>query len=351
MGDPALIFGHRRGAACPAAGVRRTRSGPARPIRPRRLRLDFRDDWWDCACISCARGIARDAWFFGKVLQRAAIIEPVLNPSGLGELAMEAYPKSLLTLVRTPGGYMPIAMSLCALAIVVSVVAVHGAVRDPDEGAAAHVFQLLIAAQCPILGFFAANWMAKDRTAALSVMAIQMAAIALALLPNYGETGIIFALGYAYGGALIVNSVYCPWNSPLGLASSPYPTRNPGGIPALPSLCNIMWCPGQNILGPMPPLNQMLYNKINDAGRECNRVACELEREVEMKWCEEKFAYKKGVIMSEFLGPFESYVRNTEADIQRVGGVDAVEFANHDLRIPNYGDGVDGAPTGDLIRG
>ena len=93
---------------------------------------------------------------------------------------------------------------------------------------------------------------------------------------------------YAYVLANPINRV-----DPLGLASSPYPTRNPGGIPALPSLCNIMWCPGQNILGPMPPLNQMLYNKINDAGRECNRVACELEREVEMKWCEEKFAYKK----------------------------------------------------------
>ena len=43
---------------------------------------------------------------------------------------------------------------------------------------------------------------------------------------------------------------------------------------------------------------------------------------------QEKRKDGRGVIMSEFLGPFESYVRNTEADIQRVGGVDAVEFAN-----------------------
>lgn len=114
---------------------------------------------------------------------RSAMIECVLNPSGLGDMAMETYPKSLLTLVRKPSGYLPIAMSLCAIALVLSVVAVNGAVRAPDEGAAAHTFQLLIAAQLPILSFFAAKWIAKDRTAALSVMGLQVVAIGLALLP------------------------------------------------------------------------------------------------------------------------------------------------------------------------
>ena len=113
----------------------------------------------------------------------SAIIERAINPSGLGEIAMEAYPRSVLTLVRKPSGYLPIAMSLCAIALTLSVVVVSGAVRDPDEGTAAHLFQLLIAAQLPILGFFAAKWIARDRTAALSVIGIQMIAIGLALIP------------------------------------------------------------------------------------------------------------------------------------------------------------------------
>lgn len=116
-------------------------------------------------------------------IARAAAVERLFNPSGLEEDTMHTYPKSVLSLVRRPSGYFPIAMSLSAMVLVVSVVALHGAVRESDEGAAAHVFQLLVAAQFPMLAFFAIRWLSKDRAAALSVLALQAIAVGLALFP------------------------------------------------------------------------------------------------------------------------------------------------------------------------
>lgn len=116
-------------------------------------------------------------------IARAATVERLFNTSGLGEIAMQTHPKSVWSLIGKPSGYLPIAMSLAAMALVVGVVTVYGAVREPDEGAAAHVFQLLVVAQLPILAFFATKWLAKDRAAALSVLAIQAVAVGLALLP------------------------------------------------------------------------------------------------------------------------------------------------------------------------
>lgn len=45
-------------------------------------------------------------------------------------------------------------MSLAALAIVLIHIILLGAVRQPDEGAAAHIFQLLIVAEVPVAAFF-----------------------------------------------------------------------------------------------------------------------------------------------------------------------------------------------------
>ncbi len=114
---------------------------------------------------------------------RAATVERLFSPSGLGDDTMQTYPNSVVMLIRKPSGYLPIIMSMAALALVVSIVAMHGAARGRDEGAAAHTFQLLVVAQLPILAFFAVKWLRKDRVSALSVMVIQAAAVGLALLP------------------------------------------------------------------------------------------------------------------------------------------------------------------------
>ena len=94
-----------------------------------------------------------------------------------------AYASNVGVLARRPSGFVPILCSLAALAIVLIALASSAGARRPDEGAAAHVFQLLIAAQMPMLAFFALRWARKARWAALTVLSAQALAIALALAP------------------------------------------------------------------------------------------------------------------------------------------------------------------------
>jgi hypothetical protein len=53
--------------------------------------------------------------------------------------------------VRQFSAILPLLMSLAALALVFGHVALFGAVREADEGATAHLFQLLIAGQLPVV--------------------------------------------------------------------------------------------------------------------------------------------------------------------------------------------------------
>lgn len=90
---------------------------------------------------------------------------------------------ALPRLSRQPTAYLPIAMSLGALAVVIGRIALFGTAPDPDEGTAAHLFQLLLVAQFPIIGTFALRWLPRAPTAALRVLALQLLAALLALAP------------------------------------------------------------------------------------------------------------------------------------------------------------------------
>jgi hypothetical protein len=76
-------------------------------------------------------------------------------------------------------------MSLAALAAVFIHIALHGVARQADEGAAAHLWQLLMAAQIPIIAFFAIRWLPQNPKYALAVLALQMLAALAALAPVY----------------------------------------------------------------------------------------------------------------------------------------------------------------------
>jgi hypothetical protein len=82
-------------------------------------------------------------------------------------------------LMRQPSGYLPVAMSLGALAMIVWFVAAHGVVHQPDEGAQAHLWQLLVAGQVPLIAYFAYRWVSIARRPALVVLALQGAALVL----------------------------------------------------------------------------------------------------------------------------------------------------------------------------
>jgi hypothetical protein len=82
-----------------------------------------------------------------------------------------------------PSALIPLVMSLAALATVLGHIVLNGSGREADEGAAAHVFQLLIAGQLPIVAFFAVRWLRRTPKQALAVLALQAGAGVAALLP------------------------------------------------------------------------------------------------------------------------------------------------------------------------
>jgi hypothetical protein len=70
-------------------------------------------------------------------------------------------------------------MSLLALSAIVAQVALHGTARQPDENAEAHIWQLLMAGQLPVILYSAIRWKA------LPVLALQAAAIIAAAAPVF----------------------------------------------------------------------------------------------------------------------------------------------------------------------
>lgn len=84
------------------------------------------------------------------------------------------------SLIRQPSAFVPFAMSLAASAVVLGSVLVYGVARQSDEGAAAHIWQLLVAGQIPLLAFFAFKWLPRAPLAALRVLALQLAALLVA---------------------------------------------------------------------------------------------------------------------------------------------------------------------------
>src|SRR5476651_577962 len=86
---------------------------------------------------------------------------------------------------RQPSAVLPIAMSLAALAAVLYHLAMHGTARQPDEGAAAHIWQLLMAGQLPVVAFYAIKWLPRAPRTALQVLAAQVGAALAAMAPVY----------------------------------------------------------------------------------------------------------------------------------------------------------------------
>ncbi len=92
---------------------------------------------------------------------------------------------SLSHTLKHPSAFLPIVMSLLAVAVVIAHLALVGTARQADEGAAAHLWQLLMAGQLPIILFFAIGWLPQAPRYALSVLALQAAAAVAALAPVY----------------------------------------------------------------------------------------------------------------------------------------------------------------------
>ncbi len=86
---------------------------------------------------------------------------------------------------RQPSAFIPIAMSIAALVTVAYHIAMFGTARQTDEGAAAHIWQLLMAGQIPVIAFYLFKWLPRAPRAALSILVAQVGAALAALAPIY----------------------------------------------------------------------------------------------------------------------------------------------------------------------
>jgi hypothetical protein len=99
---------------------------------------------------------------------------------------MNQCPASILSLSRKPSAFVPVVMSVTALALLLGSIAVRsGVVRDSDEGAIAHTWQLLMTAQLPLLAYFVIRWLPRAPRQTLYVLALQIGAALAAVAPVY----------------------------------------------------------------------------------------------------------------------------------------------------------------------
>ena len=86
-------------------------------------------------------------------------------------------------LLKRPTALIPVAMSLTALAIVIGYAVIFGVARQADEGTAAHLWQLLMAGQVPVIAVFAVKWLPREPRRTILVLAVQIGAAIAAMFP------------------------------------------------------------------------------------------------------------------------------------------------------------------------
>jgi len=87
-----------------------------------------------------------------------------------------------MAVTKRPSAFMPMAMSLIALTLVLGhigsdLIQSGRVLREADEGTVAHLWQLLMAAQVPILAFFIFKWTPRAPRPALQLLALLVGAV------------------------------------------------------------------------------------------------------------------------------------------------------------------------------
>ena len=92
---------------------------------------------------------------------------------------------SIPILMRKPSAFLPVMMSLAALSVIFIHIILNGTAGQADEGTAAHLWQLLMALQFPIIAFFTIRWLPKFPKDTLLILVLQVVLALAALAPVY----------------------------------------------------------------------------------------------------------------------------------------------------------------------
>jgi hypothetical protein len=93
-----------------------------------------------------------------------------------------------ISLIMKPSALIPLAMSLAALTLILVHAAIFGVVHEADEGTAAHVFQILMASQIPVVAYFAFKYLPRQPGQSLKILALQAGAWIVAIASVYWLT-------------------------------------------------------------------------------------------------------------------------------------------------------------------
>ena len=95
---------------------------------------------------------------------------------------MDPNPNSFRAILKHPSAFLPVAMSLTAIGVLCGAAiygilhGAHGIIRQPDEGTAAHLWQLFMVGQLSVLLFFIIKWLPRVPKQTLYVLVLQVGA-------------------------------------------------------------------------------------------------------------------------------------------------------------------------------
>ncbi len=89
-----------------------------------------------------------------------------------------------MKLLKKPSAWIPIAMSLSVLALMLVVITHFGVPsRQEDEGTGAHLFQIWLLLEVFMITFFGVKWLPQKPSDALLILFMQIVAVLLACSP------------------------------------------------------------------------------------------------------------------------------------------------------------------------
>jgi hypothetical protein len=147
-------------------------------LYPRAWRERFGEEF-EALLVDGSNGVRSDIRASANVV-RMAIFERIFPTQGG---SMNTKHPSFGAIVKNPSALVPMAMSMTALALVLGHIALYGAAREADEGTVAHLWQILMAGQLPVLLFFAVKWLPRAPRQALGVLALQAGGVMAAAAP------------------------------------------------------------------------------------------------------------------------------------------------------------------------
>ncbi len=90
------------------------------------------------------------------------------------------------SLLKKPSAWIPIALSLSVLTVMIIFIALSGPpTRQADEGVGAHLFQIWLVLEVLMVGFFAIKWLPQRPTQTVLILLIQIVAVLATCFPVF----------------------------------------------------------------------------------------------------------------------------------------------------------------------